>query len=162
MVIMTEDPGFPLQQVGISSCKLIPAKPRSPRHPFANQKEIRVRDRLMVKPGLPPGLRIPLESPRESIQRFEWGTYGQISKRKPHMIGMMKLPWQIVAFKLFNKRVIHHDNTFHQNSAMRLRHDSRLDCPHNCRCKTATHRSSKPAAKRRKNAAHGASRGWKL
>src|SRR5580692_2821095 len=126
MVIMTEDPGFPLQQVGISSCKLIPAKPRSPRHPFANQKEIRVRDRLMVKPGLPPGLRIPLESPRESIQRFEWGTYGQISKRKPHMIGMMKLPWQIVAFKLFNKRVIHHDNTFHQNSAPEARFTFRL------------------------------------
>src|SRR5579864_1221302 len=110
MVIMTEDPGLPLQQVGISSRKLIPPKPRSPRHPLANQKEIRVRDRLVIQPGLPPSLRIPLESPRESIQRFEWGTYGQISKRKPHMIGMMKLPWQIVAFKLFNKRVIHHDN----------------------------------------------------
>ena len=48
LVVASQNAVFPDQQIGIVSCELVPIRRRLPRHTLADQKEVRMRNRLRL------------------------------------------------------------------------------------------------------------------
>ena len=71
----------------------------SSSHPLANQEEIGVSDRLVIKLCLAASGRVSLKRRAEAAECFENRKFREIGEGEPYVIRMMEFASQVVGFE---------------------------------------------------------------